>query len=131
MEIMAKQVFHTDKAPKPKGPYSLAVIHNGILYISGQMPIDAASGSVIRGTIEEETRLTLSNIKTIVEEYGCQMADVIKVTCYLLDMSDFDAFNRIYAEYFPDSPPARTTIQVAGLPAGVKIEIDAIVSIPR
>ena len=122
---MQKQVFHTDKAPRPKGPYSQAIIHNGILYISGQGPMDAASGSIARGTIEEETRVTLNNLKALIEESGYKMEGVLKVTCYLSNMDDFGRFNGIYGEYFSYSPPARTTIQAGRLPMDIKVEIDA------
>ena len=123
---MDKQVFHTDRAPKPKGPYSQAVISNGILYVSGQVPTDPASGSIMRGTIEDEARLTLDNLKAIIEESGYRMQDILKISCYLASIDDFAGFNRVYTEYFPYSPPARTAIQAGGLPAGVRVEIDAI-----
>ena len=124
---MNKQVFHSEKAPQPKGPYSQAIIHNGILYISGQGPVEATSGSVIRGTIEQETRVTLNNVKTIIEEAGYTMGGVLKVTCYLSNMDNFEKFNQVYGEYFSDAPPARTTTQAGRLPMNIKVEIDAIV----
>lgn len=123
-----KQIFYTQKAPRPKGPYSQAVIHNGILYISGQGPFDPKTGNIIRGTIEEETQATLNNIKTIVKEAGFNMEDAIKVTCFLADMNDFEKFNKVYSEFFPVDPPARSTLQASRLPADMKIEIDAIVA---
>ncbi len=124
-----KKVFYSDKAPVPKGPYSQAVIHNGLLYISGQVPIDSETGVIVRGTIEEETEVVLKNIKTIIEDAGASMEDVLKVTCYLADMDDFGRFNNIYKEYFKDEPPARTTIQAGRLPLDVQVEIDAIVAL--
>lgn len=123
-----KQIFYTQKAPRPKGPYSQAVIHNGILYISGQGPFDPKTGNIIRSTIEEETQATLNNIKTIVKEAGFNMEDAIKVTCFLADMNDFEKFNKVYSEFFPVDPPARSTLQASRLPADMKVEIDAIVA---
>ena len=127
---MPKKIFYSDKAPKPKGPYSQAVIHNGLLYISGQIPIDPKTGAIVRGTIEEETETTLNNIKNIVEDAGAGMKDVLKVTCCLADMDDFERFNNVYREYFKDEPPARTTLQAGRLPLDISIEIDAIVALP-
>ncbi len=126
---MKKQVFHSPKAPEPKGPYSQGIVHNGILYISGQVSIESNTGNIIRGTIEDETRATLENIKIIIEEAGSKMEDVLKVTCYLSNMDDFEGFNNTYKEYFPKEPPARTTIQAGRLPMDIKLEIDAIVAI--
>jgi 2-iminobutanoate/2-iminopropanoate deaminase len=124
---VSRQVFRTDRAPQPKGPYSPAVIHNGLLYVSGQGPVDPASGDIIRGTIEEEAQAVLDNIRAIIEAAGFSMAGVLKVTCYLADMDDFERFNRVYAGFFPVDPPARTTIQAGRLPLDIKVEIDAIV----
>lgn len=126
-----KKIFYSDKAPRPKGPYSQATIYNGLLYISGQIPINAETGLMVRGTIEEETDVVLNNIKVIVEEAGAGMEDVLKVTCYLADMDDFERFNNVYKEYFKHDPPARTIIQAARLPLDVQVEIDAIVAIKK
>ncbi|MBI4844753.1 MAG: RidA family protein [Nitrospirae bacterium] len=124
-----KRVFSSDKAPKPKGPYSQAVIHNGLMYISGQVPLDFETGMVVRGTIEDETRAVLENIRTIVEGAGAGMKDILKMTCYLADMDDFQRFNSVYREYFDDEPPARSTIQAGRLPMDVSVEMDAIVAL--
>lgn len=126
-----KRIFFSDRAPRPKGPYSQAVIHNGVLYISGQIPLDHETGLVVRGTIEEETEAVLENLKIIVEDAGAHINDVLKVTCYLSDMDDFDRFNSIYRKYFPHRPPARTTVQAARLPLDVQVEMDAIVALPK
>jgi 2-iminobutanoate/2-iminopropanoate deaminase len=128
--VAEKKIFYTDKAPKPRGPYSQAVIHNGLLYLSGQIPLDPATGQLIRGTIEEETEAVLNNIRIIAEEAGAEIGDVIKLTCYLSDMNDFARFNDVYKNFFQDNPPARTTIQAGKLPLDVQIEIDAIVALP-
>ena len=124
---MNRQVFHSDKAPQAKGPYSQAIVHNEILYVSGQGPVEATTSSIVRGTIEEEARTTLNNLKTIIEEAGYTLEGVLKVTCYLSTMDDFARFNEVYSEYFRDAPPARTTIQAGRLPMDMKVEIDAIV----
>ncbi len=129
--MVVKKIFFSDRAPRPKGPYSQAVIHNGLLYISGQIPLEHETGLIVRGTIEEETEAVLENLKIIVEDTGARMSDVLKVTCYLLDMDDFGRFNAVYKKYFPHRPPARTTIQAARLPLDVQIEIDAIVALPK
>jgi 2-iminobutanoate/2-iminopropanoate deaminase len=125
-----KHIFHTGKAPAPKGPYSQAVIHSGVMYLSGQVPIDSVTGLLVRGTIEEETEIVLNNLKIIVEEAGAGMEDVLKVSCYLADMEDFARFNSVYEKYFETSRPARSTIQAGRLPLDVQIEIDAIVALP-
>lgn len=125
--MVKRQAFHSDKAPQPKGPYSQAIIHNQLLYVSGQGPVEPATGNILRGTIEEQARTTLNNMKTIIEEAGYALEGVLKVTCYLSNMDDFDTFNKVYSEYFPDAPPARTTIQAGRLPMDIKVEIDAIV----
>jgi 2-iminobutanoate/2-iminopropanoate deaminase len=125
-----KKIFCSDRAPKPKGPYSQAVIHNGLLYISGQIPIDPSSGSLVRASIEEETEIVISNIKIIVEDAGASMDGIIKTTCYLADMEDFARFNSVYEKHFIKDPPARTTFQAGRLPLDVQVEMDAIVALP-
>jgi len=125
--MVKRQAFHSDRAPQPKGPYSQAIVHNQLLYVSGQGPVEPAAGNIVRGTIEEQARATLNNLKTIIEEAGYALEGVLKVTCYLSNMDDFDTFNKVYSEYFPDAPPARTTIQAGRLPMDIKVEIDAIV----
>lgn len=128
--MTGKKIFYTDKAPRPKGPYSQAVIHNSLLYLSGQIPVDRATGQLVRGTIEEETEAVLNNIRIIAEEAGAEMGDAIKITCYLADMADFTRFNDVYRKFFQDNPPARTTLQAGKLPLDVQIEIDAIIALP-
>ncbi len=124
-----KKIFLTEKAPKPVGPYSQAVTHNGLMYVSGQIPLDPDSGEIIRGTSEDETESALKNLQAIVENAGASMEDVLRVSCYLSDMEDFPRFNAVYAKYFPTSPPARSTLQVARLPLDVQVELDAIVAL--
>ena len=125
--MVKRRAFHSDQAPPPKGPYSQAILHDELLYISGQGPVKPATGNIVRGTIEEETRTTLNNLKIIIEEAGYTLEGVLKVTCYLSSMDDFDRFNKVYSEYFPDAPPARSLIQAGRLPMDIKVEIDAIV----
>jgi 2-iminobutanoate/2-iminopropanoate deaminase len=130
-DMTDKKIFCSKKAPQSKGPYSQAVIHQGLLYLSGQIPLDPESGMLIRGTIEEETERVLRNIKGIVEEAGAHLEDVLKTTCYLADLNDFDSFNEVYKEFFLQNPPARTTIQAMRLPLNVQVEIDALVALPQ
>lgn len=122
-----KEVVETTDAPQPLGPYSQAIVHSGILYVSGQGPVDVQTGKVIRGTMEQEARAALGNLRAIAEAAGYSLEGVLKTTCFLADMEDFAEFNRAYAEFFPEAPPARTTLQAARLPADIKVEIEAIV----
>jgi len=126
---MSKQpVKHPDKSANT-GAYSAAVACDGWLYVSGHASLDLKTGQVIRGSIEEETSLTLSSIGKVLKEAGCAFEDVVKCTCYLARIEDFDGFDRAYAKFFSGVPPARTTVQ-SGLGAGLKVEIDAIARIP-
>lgn len=128
--MAGKKIFYSERAPKPKGPYSQAVIYNGLMYISGQVPVDPVSGELVRATIEEETEAALNNIRIIVEEAGSHMEEVLKVTCYLADIDDFARFNNVYEKYFHGDPPARTLFQAGKLPLDVQVEMDAIVALP-
>ena len=123
-----KKVILTSKAPQPRGPYSQAVIHDGIMYISGQGPVDPVTNKIIDGSIEQVTTRTLENIKSIIVEGGGKLENILKITCYLSDINDYSAFNHAYKNYFIKEPPARSTIE-AKLPAGIKIEMDAIVAL--
>jgi len=123
---MVKEIVFTDKAPKPIGPYSQAVKVGGWLYISGQIPLDPSTGEVVEGGVESQTRRVLENIKAILEAAGYTINDVVKVTVYLVDLNDFQAFNKVYSEYFSNHYPARTTVQVSALPRNARIEIDVI-----
>ncbi len=121
-----KQIIATNKAPQAIGPYSQAVVHDGIAYVSGQIPMDPASGDLVGGDVAVQTERVLENLKAILAACGSSMADVLKVTVYLRDMNDFAAMNQVYARYFPDQPPARAAIQAARLPKDVAVEMDAI-----
>lgn len=114
-------------APAPRGPYSPAVRAGDTVYVAGQVSIDPISGEVIRGDVGVETRQVLKNIQSILEECGASMSQVVRCGVYLTDAADFQAMNAVYAEFFGEAKPARTTIIVAALPlAGAKVEIDAV-----
>ena len=121
------RAVRTAKAPAPKGPYSQGRIGAGLLFVAGQAPFDA-QGNMVGKTIAEQTRATLENVKAIVEAAGATLADVVKVNVYLTDLANFGAMNEVYASFFPDPYPARTTVQ-AGL-LGFLVEIDAVVELP-
>ena len=120
-----KRIIASPAAPKAVGPYSQAVQCNGTLYISGQLPVDGATGAVAEG-IEAQTRQSLTNIGHILAEAGMGYGNVVKTTVLLADIADFAAMNAVYAEFFEGDKPARVCYQVAVLPLGVKVEIDAI-----
>lgn len=123
------EIKHPEKVADT-GAYSAGVLIDGWLFISGQGPLDLRTGEAQRGTVEEETSLTLRNIGRILEAAGCTFDDVVKCACHLADINDFDRFNRIYAEFFPSVKPARTTVQSV-LGDGIKVEIDAIARVPQ
>ena len=120
-----KQIIATENAPKAVGPYSQAVEVNGTVYISGQIPVVPADGSVPE-SIEAQTRQSLKNIGAILEKTGLKYSNVVKTTVLLADIADFAAMNAVYAEFFTEEKPARACYQVAALPMGVKVEIEAI-----
>lgn len=122
---MKKQV-QTDKAPKAIGPYSQAIIANGFVFCSGQIPIDPATGDVIDGTIEEQTRRVFKNLGAVLEAAGSSFDEVVKATVFLQDMNDFAKMNGVYGEFFKTPYPARAAVQVARLPRDVKVEIEAV-----
>lgn len=121
-----KKEIKTDKAPKAIGPYSQAVSANGFVFASGQIPLDPASGEIVAGEIEEQTRRVLLNLRAVLEAAGSSMADAVKVTVFLQDMNDFSRMNAVYQEFFPAPYPARAAVQVARLPRDVKVEIEAV-----
>ncbi|GAB4311866.1 MAG: RidA family protein [Bacteroidales bacterium] len=121
-----KKVIHTPDAPKAIGPYSQAIEINGMLFISGQVPVDPATGKVVEGDIRLQTEQVMKNIGAILREAGYDFKDVVKSTCLLADMADFAAMNEVYAKYYPETPPARAAFAVKALPLGVKIEIETI-----
>ena len=123
---MKKNVIHTDKAPKAIGPYSQAIRTDSMVYTAGQIGIDPATGELIGSTVEEQTHQALTNIRNVLEAAGSNMDQVVKTTVFLKDMNDFAKMNPIYAEFFGENPPARSTIAVAGLPKGGLVEIEVV-----
>lgn len=121
-----KKVLYTALAPEAVGPYSQAIASNGIIYTSGQIPVNPATGKVEATTIEEQTEQVMENLHIVLAQGGVAFDRVVKTTCFLADMNDFEAFNRVYAKYFPDNPPARSCVEVSTLPMGIKLEIEAI-----
>ncbi|MGH8338580.1 MAG: Rid family detoxifying hydrolase [Gammaproteobacteria bacterium] len=121
-----KQIISTDGAPKAIGPYSQAVAHNGIAYLSGQIALDPATSQLVEGGIEAQTERVFENLKAVLAAAGASLETVLKTTVYLKDMSEFPKMNEVYAKYLGASPPARTTIAAAGLPRAVKDEIDVV-----
>jgi 2-iminobutanoate/2-iminopropanoate deaminase len=122
---MKKSIF-TKKAPKAVGPYSQAILHGNTLYASGQIPINPKTNEVELSTPKEETRLVMENLKAVLTEAGMDFSNVVKTTIFLTDMAAFTEVNEVYAAYFESAPPARETVQVAGLPKGVQVEISVI-----
>lgn len=120
------KVISTDKAPAAIGPYSQAIAVNGLLFCSGQIALDPATGEFKSGTVEDETKLVLENLKGLLESAGTGLDQVVKCTIFLVDMADFAAVNQVYGQFFNNSKPARSTVAVAALPRGAKVEIEAV-----
>ncbi|GIV32294.1 MAG: reactive intermediate/imine deaminase [Saprospiraceae bacterium] len=129
---MSKQILSTDKAPAAIGPYSQAVSFNGLLFCSGQIAIDPATGELVTGSIEEETHQVLRNVGALLEAAGCTFEDVLKVSVFVKDMNLYGRINAVYAEYFKaENAPARELVEVANLPRFVNIEISVIAALPQ
>lgn len=123
-----REAIKTDKAPAAIGPYSQAIREGGLLFCSGQIPLDPATGKMVAGGIEAQTERVLKNLEAVLSAGGATLASVVKTTVYLADLADFPAMNAVYGRFFPQDPPARATIQAAKLPAGALVEIDAVAS---
>lgn len=123
---MKTDAIHTDSAPKAIGPYSQAIIGGGLLFCSGQIPLDPATMEVVQGSVADQTRRVLLNLKAVLEAAGTSLDKVVKTTVFLRDMNDFAEMNAAYAEFFTEKPPARATVQAARLPKDVAVEIDCI-----
>lgn len=123
---MPKKHILTNQAPKPIGPYSQAVISGGFLFASGQIPIDPRTNELVTGDIEAQTEQVLKNLSAILKEAKMGPDNVVKTTVYLQDLADFPRMNEVYGRYFAKQPPARSTVQAAALPRGVRVEIDVI-----
>lgn len=122
-----KTVISTNNAPSAIGPYSQGIAASGkLVFVSGQIPIDPATGSIAGGTIELQTRQSLTNLKAVLAATGAELGNVVKTTVFLSDMNDFAEMNGVYTEFFPENSPARSAVQVARLPKDVKVEIEAI-----
>ncbi len=124
-----REIISSIEAPGAIGPYSQAVKASGLIFCSGQIPLDPATGKVVDGGIEEQTERVLINLKAVLSAGGASVDQVLKTTVYMVDLSEFPRMNAVYAKHFPASPPARATVQVSGLPLGVRVEIDAVASI--
>jgi 2-iminobutanoate/2-iminopropanoate deaminase len=125
---MSKTVS-TVNAPNAIGPYSQALIHNGVAYLSGQIPIDPATNQLVEGDITVQTERVLQNLKAVLEACGASLDTVLKTTVFLKDMGDFPKMNEVYGRYFASNRPARSTVQAARLPRDVSVEIDAIAAV--
>lgn len=126
-----RKTIHSDQAPKAIGPYSPGVRAGYLIFTAGQIGLVPATGNLVEGGIEAETRQVLSNLKAVLEAAGTSLDRVVKTTVFLRDMADFTRMNAIYAESFPAEPPARTTVQAAGLPRNCAVEIEAIALLPE
>ena len=124
-----KKVIKTTKAPAAIGPYNQAIQVGNLVYTSGQIPIDPATGNFVEGGIKEQTRQSLHNVKAILEEAGLTMSDVIKTTVFMADMNDFSDMNAVYSEFFPEPYPARSAVAVKTLPKGALVEIEVVAGV--
>jgi 2-iminobutanoate/2-iminopropanoate deaminase len=129
---MSKQIVRSEKAPAPIGPYSQGVIAEGkFLFTAGQVGMDPQTGQMVQGDVKAQTRQVLENLKAVLAAAGGSFGDVVKTTVFLKSMDDFGAMNEVYGEYFKDSPPARSAVEVARLPRDAKVEIEVIAILPK
>ena len=126
---MSARTISTDKAPKAIGPYSQGIAASGFLFLSGQVPLDPRTGDLVQGTVREEVTRVMENLKAVLEAAGSGLDRVVRTTVFLTDLKDFAAMNEVYARYFGAHRPARSTVQVAALPKGARVEIDAIAAL--
>lgn len=124
-----KQIVATEQAPKAIGPYSQAVVSQGFAFLSGQIPLDPATGQMVEGDIAAQTARVLDNLSGVLEACGSSLGAVVKTTVYLKDMGDFARMNEVYARYFPEDSPARATVEAARLPRDARVEIDCIAAL--
>jgi 2-iminobutanoate/2-iminopropanoate deaminase len=124
--MTARTIVQTSAAPPAIGPYSQAIVAGDLIFCSGQIPLDPATGEIVEGGIEEQTHRVLKNLRAVLESAGSGLDHVLKTTVFLKRMDDFAAMNAVYATYFPDAPPARSTVEVSRLPRNVLIEIECI-----
>jgi 2-iminobutanoate/2-iminopropanoate deaminase len=123
---MNRTASHTDNAPKALGPYSQAIVANGFVFCAGQTPVDPSTGKLVEGDVSVQTRRCLDNLAAVLESAGSGWAHAVKVSVFLKDLGDFAAMNAVYAEYMPTPAPVRSTVEVAGLPLGARVEIDVV-----
>jgi 2-iminobutanoate/2-iminopropanoate deaminase len=123
---MNREIIATGQAPGAVGPYSQAVRVDNFVFTAGQIPLDPATGQMVEGGIEAQARQALTNVSAVLEAAGTSLANVVKTTVFLADMGEFKAMNSVYAEFFPNAPPARSAVQAAALPLGARIEVEAI-----
>ncbi|NPA30717.1 MAG: RidA family protein [Chloroflexi bacterium] len=128
---MSKRIIHTDAAPAAIGPYSQAVRAGDFVFTAGQIGLDPATGQMVVGGVEAQTRQALRNLQAVLEAAGASLSQVVKTTVFLQDMNDFAAMNAVYAEFFAAEPPARSAVQAAALPKGALVEIEAVAYSPR
>lgn len=121
---MSKKIINTERAPKAIGPYSQAVRVGDLLFASGQIPLDPTTGEMVQGGIVEQATRVMENIKGLLESQDLAFSNVVKTTCFLSDMANFVAFNEVYAKYFTENPPARSTVAVRGLPKDALVEVE-------
>ncbi|NQY68160.1 MAG: RidA family protein [Flavobacteriales bacterium] len=121
-----KTIIHTEAAPAPIGPYNQAILKNGTLYISGQIPLDPVSGEIVNSDIVAETKQVMENLKAVLEAASMDLSNVVKTSIFISDMNDFGKINEVYGNYFTSEEPARECVQVARLPKDVNVEISAI-----
>jgi 2-iminobutanoate/2-iminopropanoate deaminase len=124
--MSVREPVNTPEAPAAIGPYHQAILYGDVLYCSGQIPLDPATGQLVEGGIEAQTARALDNLTSVVAAAGLTLGDVVKTTVFLVSMDDFPAMNEVYARYFEEDPPARSTIGVAALPKGALVEIEAV-----
>ena len=123
---MTRRAVTTSAAPGAVGPYSQAITTDDLVFCSGQVGLDPATGELVAGGVEAEAERVIRNLEAVLDAAGCTLADVVKTTCFLADINDFATFNAVYARFWPDPPPARSTFGVAALPRGAQVEIEAI-----
>lgn len=126
-----KQCFLTERGPRAIGPYSTAVIHDGVCYLSGVIPVDPATGKLAAESVEAQARQVFENMKTVLGELNLSLADILKTTVFLTDLKTFGAVNGIYAEYFGPDYPARSCVQVSALPMGAQVEVEAVAALRK
>ena len=127
---MQREIVSTDQAPAAVGPYSQAVRTAGLIYTAGQLGMDPETGKLVEGGVQAQTRQALTNLQAILAEAGASLDHVVKTTVFLMDMNEFKAMNEVYAQFFAGQPPARSAVQVAALPLGGVVEIEAVAVLP-